>query len=264
MQTITKNSCLGGSMAGPRLLELQAIAKNFGGVHALAGVSLGIAPGEVVALVGHNGAGKSVLVQILSGVFQPTSGEIFIDGKRQVLPNPVTARALGIETIYQTLALADNLDAPSNFFLGRELRKSFGFLDKKVMAQQTAVALARLNPNFKDIERPVRDMSGGQRQAIAIARASHFDVRLLIMDEPTAALGPHETEQVENLIRNLKGRGIAILLVSHDVRSVIDLADRIVILKNGSKVGEVDAASATEDSVVDMIVRGSARETPAS
>lgn len=245
------------------LVELRAIAKNFGGVHALAGVSLSIAPGEVVALVGHNGAGKSVLVQILSGVFQPTSGEIIIDSKAKVLPNPVAARAAGIETIYQTLALADNLDAPSNFFLGRELRKSLGFLDKKAMAKQAAAALARLNPNFTDIERPVRDMSGGQRQAIAIARAIHFNVRLLVMDEPTAALGPHETAQVEDLIRRLKGKGIAILLVSHDVRSVIDLADRIVVLKNGRKVGEVDAKVATEDTVVDLIVRGVAREAAA-
>jgi D-xylose transport system ATP-binding protein len=250
-------------MAGPYLLELRAITKNFGGVHALEGVSFGIKAGEVVALVGHNGAGKSVLVQILSGVFQPTGGEIVIDRQQKALANPVEARAIGIETIYQTLALADNLDAPSNFFLGRELRKALGFLDKKAMSRQAAAALAKLNPNFTDIERPVRDMSGGQRQAIAIARAIHFNVRLLIMDEPTAALGPHETEQVEDLIRRLKGQGIAILLVSHDVRSVIDLADRIVVLKNGRKVGEVSAGAATEDSVVDMIVRGAAREARA-
>ncbi len=250
-------------MPEPLLLELQAITKHFGGVHALDGVNFGIAPGEVVALVGHNGAGKSVLVQILSGVFQPTSGDILIGGKRQVLTSPVAARAIGIETIYQTLALADNLDAPSNFFLGRELRKAFGFLDKKAMAEQAAAALAKLNPNFTNIERPVRDMSGGQRQAIAIARAIHFNVRLLIMDEPTAALGPYETEQVENLVRSLKGRGIAILLVSHDVRSVIDLANRIVVMKNGRKIGDVTASSATEDSIVDMIVRGKARDVAA-
>jgi D-xylose transport system ATP-binding protein len=250
-------------MAEPLLLELQAIAKNFGGVHALDDVSFGIASGEVVALVGHNGAGKSVLVQILSGVFPASSGDVFIDGKRSGFPSPMAARAAGIETIYQTLALADNLDAPANFFLGRELKKAFGFLDKKTMAQQASAALTKLNPNFTNVERPVRDMSGGQRQAIAIARAIHFDVRLLIMDEPTAALGPHETAQVEDLIRKLKGRGIAVLLVSHDVRSVIDLADRIIVMKNGRKVGEVNAASATEDSIVDMIVRGKARDATA-
>lgn len=251
-------------MPGAYLMELCGITKNFGGVRALAGVSFGVAPGEVVALVGHNGAGKSVLVQILSGVFQPAGGDIIIDGHKQTVASPAAARAAGIETIYQTLALADNLDAASNLFLGRELRKSLGFLDKKAMSQQAKAALARLNPNFTNIARPVREMSGGQRQAIAIARAIHFNVRLLIMDEPTAALGPHETAQVEDLIRRLKGQGIAILLVSHDVRSVIDLADRIVVLKNGSKVGEVDARSATEDSVVDMIVRGAAREALAS
>lgn len=250
-------------MADAPLLELRAIAKNFGGVHALGGVSFSVNAGEVVALLGHNGAGKSVLVQILSGVFPPSRGDILIDGAALSLSSPLAARAAGIETIYQNLALADNLDAPSNFFLGRELRKALGFLDKKAMAAQTAAALKRLNPNFTNIERPVREMSGGQRQAIAIARAIHFNVRLLIMDEPTAALGPHETKQVEDLIRRLKQQGIAILLVSHDVRSVIDLADRIVVLKNGHKVGEMNAAAATEDAVVDMIVRGAAREAAA-
>jgi D-xylose transport system ATP-binding protein len=246
-------------MPDGHLLELRGIAKSFGGVRALAGVSFSIGHGEVVALVGHNGAGKSVLVQILSGVFQPTSGTLAVEGREQTFANPVAARAAGIETIYQTLALADNLDAPSNFFLGRELRKSFGFLDKKAMAEQARAALAKLNPNFIDIERPVRAMSGGQRQAIAIARAVHFNARLIIMDEPTAALGPEETTQVEELIRRLKAQGIAILLVSHDVRGVLGLADRIVVLKNGEKVGEVAAQGASEDMIVDMIVRGTAR-----
>jgi D-xylose transport system ATP-binding protein len=243
-------------MGATPLLELREIAKNFGGVHALAGVDLTVSPGEVVALVGHNGAGKSVLVQILSGVFLPSQGHITVNGQAVQLTSPLAARALGIETIYQNLALAENLDAPSNFFLGRELRRRFGFLDKTEMTKQARAAVAKLNPNFTDIERPVRDMSGGQRQAIAIARAIHFNVRLLIMDEPTAALGPHETAQVEALIRQLKGQGIAVLLVSHDVRSVLTLADRIAVLKNGKKVGEVGAAGATEDTVVDMIVRG--------
>ena len=220
------------------------------------GVDLSIAPGEVVALVGHNGAGKSVLVQILSGVFPPSSGEIRIDGQRVALQSPADARRYGIETIYQTLALADNLDAPANFFLGRELRTRLGFLDKKRMAAETARALAALNPNFVEIERPVRQMSGGQRQAIAIARAIHFRVRLLIMDEPTASLGPHETAQVGALIRKLREQGIGILLVSHDVRDVIRLADRVVVLKNGEVVGTAIAAETSEDAVIDMIIRG--------
>lgn len=237
------------------LVEMRGVSKHFGGVQALSNVDLAVNRGEVVALVGHNGAGKSVLVQILSGVFQPSAGTLYVDGAPAHFHSPSDARRHAIETIYQTLALADNLDATANFFLGRELRRSLGFLDKKRMAKETAEALAKLNPNFTDLNRPVRLMSGGQRQAIAIGRAIHFNIRLLIMDEPTAALGPHETAQVEALIRKLRDRGIAILLVSHDVRSVLSLADRIVVLKAGEIVGEVPAG-ASEDDVVDMIVRG--------
>jgi D-xylose transport system ATP-binding protein len=243
-------------MATVPLVEMLGISKRFGGVQALSNVDLAVHPGEVVALVGHNGAGKSVLVQILSGVFQPSSGALNVEGAPAHFHSPSDARRHAIETIYQTLALADNLDATANFFLGRELRNSLGFLDKKRMAKETAEALAKLNPNFTDLDRPVRLMSGGQRQAIAIGRAIHFDVRLLVMDEPTAALGPHETAQVEALIRRLRDRGIAILLVSHDVRSVLSLATRIVVLKAGEIVGEVSAEGASEDDVVDMIVRG--------
>jgi D-xylose transport system ATP-binding protein len=249
-------------MTGVPFVELVGITKSFGGVHALRGVSLSLSKGEVVALVGHNGAGKSVLVQILSGVYPPTSGEIRIRGEAVQLRSPTEARAHGIETIYQTLALADNLDAPSNFFLGRELRTRFGFLDKRRMAAEAGQALAALNPNFTDIERPVRQMSGGQRQAIAIARAIHFEVRLLIMDEPTAALGPHETAQVGALIARLRAQGIAILLVSHDVRDVMRLADRVVVLKNGEVVGAVRASETSEDAVVDMIIRGARHPEP--
>lgn len=243
-------------MADGSLVNLAGITKQFGGVRALKGVDLSINRGEVVALVGHNGAGKSVLVQILSGVFPPSSGEIKVDGKAVSFSSPTDARRYAIETIYQTLALADNLDAPANFFLGRELRTRFGFLDKKKMAQEAAQALHDLNPNFTNIERPVRQMSGGQRQAIAIARAIHFQVQFLIMDEPTAALGPHETTQVGALIQRLRDQGIGILLVSHDVRDVIRLADRIVVLKNGELVGSLVAKDTNEDEVVDMIIRG--------
>src|SRR5437588_6998036 len=224
-------------MAVGPLVSLVGITKHFGGVHALKGVDLSINCGEVVALVGHNGTGKSVLVQILSGVFPPSSGEINIDGRSVSFHSPTDARRHAIETIYQTLALADNLDAPANFFLGRELRTRLGFLEKKKMSREAARALADLNPNLIDIERPVRQMSGGQRQTIAIARAIHFHVRILIMDEPTASLGPHETAQVGALVRRLRDQGIGILLVSHDIRDVIRLADRIVVLKNGALVG---------------------------
>lgn len=243
-------------MTDGALVDLVGITKQFGGVRALKGVDLSVRPGEVVALVGHNGAGKSVLAQILSGVFPPSSGEIRVKGKPVSFASPSDARLYAIETIYQTLALADNLDAPANFFLGRELRTRFGFLDKKKMAEEAAKALKDLNPNFTDIERPVRQMSGGQRQAIAIARAIHFQVQLLIMDEPTAALGPHETAQVGELIKRLRAQGIGILLISHDVRDVLRLADRIVVLKNGEVVGALTAKDTHEDEVVDMIIRG--------
>lgn len=241
-------------------VELAQIVKNFGGIRALDGVSLSIFPGEVVALVGHNGAGKSVLVQIVSGVFSADEGVIRVGGQVVHFRTPADARNAAIETIYQTLALADNLDAPANFFLGRELRKAFGFLDKKQMVKVAANALAALNPEFIEIERPVRLMSGGQRQAIAIARAVHFNAKCLIMDEPTAALGPHETAQVGKLILRLRDKGLGILLVSHDVRDVIQLADRIAILKSGLLVDIVKAADANEDDIVDMIIRGKAKE----
>jgi D-xylose transport system ATP-binding protein len=240
---------------GP-LIRLAGIEKSFGGITALKGVDLTVAAGEVVALVGHNGAGKSVLVQIISGVFAPSAGQIEVAGRTTAFATPADARRHGIETIFQTLALADNLDAPANFFLGRELRTRFGFLDKARMTEAARVSLRAINPRMTDIERPVREMSGGQRQAIAIARAIHFDVKLLVMDEPTAALGPHETAEVGALIERLRARGIGILLISHDVRDVLRLADRIVVLKSGEVVGTLDARAASEDDVVDMIVRG--------
>lgn len=245
------------------LVEVRDISKHFGGVEALRGVSLSVMPGEVVALAGHNGAGKSVLVQILSGVFPQSDGSLLVDGQDVRLTSPTQAREKGIETIFQTLALADNLDASANFFLGRELRNGLGFLDKKRMRAEAEAALRALNPNFKNIDRPVRDLSGGQRQAIAIARAIHFNVRLLIMDEPTAALGPHETAQVGALIDTLRQKGIGILLISHDMRDVLRLADRVVVLKNGELVGAEPTKRLSEDALVDMIVRGRREGAPA-
>ena len=248
-------------MAAQPIVELVDIAKSFGGIRALKGVSLSIFPGEVMALVGHNGAGKSVLVQIVSGVFPADQGLIKVAGQPVHFRSPADARNAAIETIYQTLALAENLDAPANFFLGRELRRGLGFLDSRRMREVAAHALHALNPEFTNIERPVRQMSGGQRQAIAIARAVHFNARCLIMDEPTAALGPRETAQVGELTLRLREKGLGILLVSHDVRDVIRLANRIAVLKSGELVGVVDADKADEDSIVDMIIRGSAKGT---
>ncbi|PCH81206.1 MAG: ABC transporter ATP-binding protein [Hyphomicrobiales bacterium] len=238
------------------IIRMHAIHKNFGGVQALKNVNLDIHGGEVVALLGHNGAGKSVLVQILSGVFLPTSGSIEVEGRSARFSSPRDARAAHIETIYQTLALAENLDATANFFLGREIKNRFGFLDNRAMRSIAQENICKLNANFELTRSPVRNLSGGQRQAIAIARAVYFKARILVMDEPTAALGPHETEQVVMTINNLRDHGLGILLVSHDLNDVFRLADRVVVLKGGQVVGSGDCANLSMDDVLHMIVAG--------
>jgi D-xylose transport system ATP-binding protein len=176
--------------------------------------------GEVVALLGHNGAGKSTLIKILSGAYRPDSGEIRIRGEKADIATPRDAKRHGIETIYQTLALADNVDAAANIFLGRELVTGWGTLDDAAMEAETRKVMARLNPHFRRFKEPVRALSGGQRQSVAIARAIYFDARILIMDEPTAALGPAETKQVGDLVKELKKQGIGIFLISHDIHDV--------------------------------------------
>jgi len=238
------------------LVEMRDIRVAFGGVHAVDGVTVDLYPGEVVGLVGGNGAGKSTLMRTLSGAHPPDSGEIRIDGQPVSISNPREAKAYAIETIYQTLALADNIDAPSNVFLGRELTTRTGMLDDSAMEDATRKVMARLNPNFKAFKTPVKSLSGGQRQAVAIARAVYFNARIMIMDEPTAALGPAETAQVRNLIRQLKSEGIGIFLVSHDIHDVFDLADRISVMYHGRIVGTVDKEQVTTDQVLGMIILG--------
>jgi D-xylose transport system ATP-binding protein len=238
------------------LVDMRNVRVAFGGVRAVDDVSVDVKPGEVIGLVGGNGAGKTTLMRVLSGAHPADSGEILIEGEPVAIPNPREAQKLGIETIYQTLALADNLDAPSNLFLGRELRTRLGTLDDSAMEDQTRKVMGRLNPNFKAFKRPVLRLSGGQRQAVAIARAVHFNARILIMDEPTAALGPAETAQVRNLIRQLKSEGIGIFLVSHDIHDVFDLADRISVMYHGRIVGTVAKESVTTDEVLGMIILG--------
>jgi D-xylose transport system ATP-binding protein len=238
------------------LVEMRDIRVAFGGVHAVDGVTVDLYPGEVVGLVGGNGAGKSTLMRALSGAHPPDSGEIRIDGQPVSISNPREAKAYAIETIYQTLALADNIDAPSNVFLGRELTTRTGMLDDSAMEDATRKVMARLNPNFKAFKTPVKSLSGGQRQAVAIARAVYFNARIMIMDEPTAALGPAETAQVRNLIRQLKSEGIGIFLVSHDIHDVFDLADRISVMYHGRIVGTVDKEQVTTDQVLGMIILG--------
>jgi D-xylose transport system ATP-binding protein len=238
------------------LVEMRNIRVAFGGVHAVEDVSIDLYAGEVMGLVGGNGAGKSTLMRVLSGAHSADSGEILIDGQAASIGNPRDAKAYNIETIYQTLALADNIDAAANVFLGRELTDRSGTLDDSAMEAATRKVMHRLNPNFKNFKVPVKSLSGGQRQSVAIARPVHFNARILIMDEPTAALGPAETEQVRNLIRQLKQEGIGIFLVSHDIHDVFDLADRISVMYHGKIVGTVNKDDVTIDEVLGMIILG--------
>lgn len=245
-------------MTGARtpLVEMRNISIAFGGIHAVDDVSVDLHAGEVVALVGHNGAGKSTLIKILSGAYQRDSGTIFVNGEEAQISNPRDAKKYGIETIYQTLALAENVDAAANLFLGRELMTPWGTLDDVAMESETRKVMGRLNPRFQRFKEPVSNLSGGQRQTVAIARAIYFNARILIMDEPTAALGPQETAQVAELVRQLKSEGIGIFLISHDIHDVFDLADRVVVMKNGQVVGTAATKDVTEDEVLGMIILG--------
>ena len=238
------------------VVEMRNINVAFGGVRAVDNVSVDVHAGEVIGLVGGNGAGKSTLMRALSGAHPADSGEILMDGKPVKIAKPRDAKDLGIETIYQTLALADNISAPGNLFLGRELLTSMRTLDDSAMEDATRKVMGRLNPNFKRFAVPVKFLSGGQRQSVAIARAVHFNAKVLIMDEPTAALGPAETAQVRDLIRQLKGEGLGIFLVSHDIHDVFDLADRISVMYHGRLVGTVNKAEVTTDAVLGMIILG--------
>ncbi len=238
------------------LVEMRDISIAFGGVRAVDGVSIDLYPGEVVGLLGHNGAGKSTLIKCLSGAYRMDAGEILINGEKVEIANPRDARAHNIETIYQTLALADNLDAASNLFLGRELVTPFGFVDEGRMEAETRRIMGRLNPNFTKFASPVSALSGGQRQSVAIARAVYFNAKILVMDEPTAALGPQETQMVAELIGELKKQGLGIFLIDHDVHAVKKLCDRASVMKNGKLVGTVKVDEVTEDDILGMIILG--------
>jgi D-xylose transport system ATP-binding protein len=237
------------------LVEMRDISIAFGGVKAVDHVSIDLYPGEVVGLLGHNGAGKSTLIKILAGAYQADAGDILINGDKVDIRNPRDARALNIETIYQTLALADNLDASSNLFLGRELMAN-GLMNDAKMEAETRKIMGRLNPNFRKFNVPVSALSGGQRQSVAIARAVYFNAKILIMDEPTAALGPHETQMVAELIQELKAQGLGIFLIEHDIHNVMKLCDRACVMKNGQLVGTVKVAEVTDDDILGMIIMG--------
>jgi D-xylose transport system ATP-binding protein len=242
--------------AGTPLVEMRDVSISFGGVHAVDRATIDLHEGEVMAVLGHNGAGKSTLIKVLSGAYKRDAGTIYIRGEEAAINNPRDAKTYGIETIYQNLALADNVDTAANLFLGRELRTRWGTLDDIAMEAEARKVMGRLNPHFQRFKDPVKALSGGQRQSVAIARAILFNARILIMDEPTAALGPQETAQVGELVKQLKAEGIGIFLISHDIHDVFDLADRICAMKNGRVVGTARVRDVTKDEVLGMIILG--------
>jgi len=243
------------------IVLMREITKRFGGVTALESVDLEAYAGEVLAIVGDNGAGKSTLIKILTGVYQPTEGRIELDGEPLVMNSHSDAIAMGIDAVYQTLALADHLDPAANMFLGSELTKSllgFSMLDNAKMRQETERVLEeRLGVTLKSLDVPTASLSGGQRQAVAIARAVyHADLRVLVMDEPTAALGPQETARTLALIETLKAQDLAIILISHSLDDVFAVSDRIQVMRRGQRAGLVKTAEATREEVLGMIVGG--------
>jgi simple sugar transport system ATP-binding protein len=240
------------------IFEARDIVKRFGRVTALRGVSYDLRAGEVHAIVGDNGAGKSTLIKILSGVMQPTSGEILIDGATVSMATPRDARALGIETVYQDLALANHLDAAANLFLGRESLKPgilgwLGFLDSRSMRRRAEDELRHLKINIPSVQEPVLGMSGGQRQAVAVARAHAWGSRIVIMDEPTAALGVRESAMVLDLIREVRTNGVSVIMISHNLPETFAVADRITVVRLGRDVATFDTRDSSVEAIVAMM-----------
>jgi simple sugar transport system ATP-binding protein len=237
------------------ILEARGLRRQFGHVTALDGADFDIAAGEVVALIGDNGAGKSTLVKALSGNLAIDEGEIFFEGKRQSLDTPMQASALGIETVYQDLALAPHLDATQNMFLGREIMRggfagALGFMDNKAMRAQARQAFDRLGATVPSLVSPVGSMSGGQRQAIAIARAVHWANKVVFLDEPTAALGVRQTKNVLDTIRRVRDHGVAVVFISHSMPHVIEVADRVQVLRLGRRVATYKASETSMEQLV--------------
>ena len=239
------------------ILETRGLTKRYGGVHALEDADFTLHAGEHVAVVGDNGAGKSTFVRQITAVEQRSAGTVFFDGHDVSFAGPLQAREAGIETVFQTLALADDLDVPSNLFLGRELFKlrlgPFSILDRKAMRERTLEALKTTAVKIPNVDNPIRNMSGGQRQCVSIARTAAFASKLVIMDEPTAALGVQETAQVENIIRTLKTAGEPLILISHNMRQVFDLVDRIVVFRRGRIVANLRKEDTNGQDVVSYI-----------
>ncbi|MFX0574795.1 ATP-binding cassette domain-containing protein [Nocardia nepalensis] len=243
------------SDAGEVVLEAQALVKRYGSVEALRGANFQVRAGEVVALIGDNGAGKSTLVKCLSGAEQPDSGTILLDGSETVLGTPTAARKLGVETVYQDLAVAPDLDPAANLFLGRELVRAglagkLGMLDKSAMRTQAVEHFRRLGVTLQRTDVPIGALSGGQRQSVAVARAVMWASKVVFMDEPTAALGVVQRERVLEVIRKVRDQGIAVVLISHNMPEVLAVADRIEVLRLGKRVARFVAADATLEQLV--------------
>jgi simple sugar transport system ATP-binding protein len=240
------------------LLEVKNIIKRFGGLTAVDNVNMQIFPGEVVGILGDNGAGKSTLIKVISGVYHAEAGQIFFEGQKIKISNPMEALKIGIETIYQDLALAENMNVYSNIFLGREkLKKYLGLinvLDHDYMLNESKKMLNRLEISIPSLENKIRNLSGGQRQAVAISRSIYWNARLLIMDEPTAALGVAERGKVLNLVKTLSSQGVSVIIISHQIHDVFSVATRLLIMRRGKKVAERLTKKTNTDEVVGLIV----------
>jgi simple sugar transport system ATP-binding protein len=241
------------------LLMLEKITKKFGGIVALKDISLRVARGEIIGLVGDNGAGKSTLAKIIVGYYKPDSGKIFFEGREVRFSSPQEARRAGIEIVYQDMALVDYMSIYRNIFLGREIGRGFGpikLLDKKSMRRAALNLIREIGISDKNPDTPVSKLSGGERQAIAIARAVYFGAKLVIFDEPTSALSVRETQNVLRLIRNLKERGIASIVISHNIHHVYSISDRIVVLEKGNKILDMPRESTTPEEIEKVIAYG--------
>ena len=245
-------------MAEP-LLSIRNMTKRFGGLVAVNEVSWDVYPGEVVGLLGDNGAGKSTLIKCISGVYQADEGEVYFEGRLSNFARPIDARQQGIETIYQDLALANNLDVGANIFLGREVKKRYlggliHMLDEPHMVAESQATLQSLEIHFPNLQQPIENLSGGQRQAVAIARAIYWDAKLMIMDEPTNNLGVPEQQKVLNLIRKLRDQGVAVILITHTLADVFAVSDRLVVMHRGRKVTEKRTTETNTQELVQYMV----------
>jgi D-xylose transport system ATP-binding protein len=241
-------------MERPPILELRGITKRFGAVQALSGVDLEVFPGEVVALVGDNGAGKSTLTKLIAGIFPPDAGELRFAGRPVVLRGPKDASKLGIATVYQDLALCDNLDVVANLFLGREQVGSLSrTLDEEDMERQTRELLKTLNVNIPSVRVPIAALSGGQRQSVAVVRSIMGSAKLVMLDEPTAALGVAQTRQVLELVLRLKDKGLCVIVISHNLTDVFQVSDRIVVLRLGRLAGALETKATTGEQIVALM-----------